>query len=215
MDAAIPSDISEAVKLAGNVLEVDIVNGWWNQLAGDPKHERTRTNIRLKPGDPKHERTRTNIRLKPGAQPQESGLLGPVTIQSGERKTAPSPVAAEKTDYRFGIGWMQLPPYSAERTAAIEIEQAIYRYTYAIDTRDWDYLAGLFTLDGTVDLNGWGPKQAKMTVKEWYANAYNGVDTTPTKAVLYSRHNVPAASLRHQRQYSQGLQRPLRRTVAS
>jgi len=62
-------DISDAVRPSGNVLEVDVVNGWWNQLVGDPKHERTQT----------------NIRLKPGAQPQASGLLGPVTIQSTER----------------------------------------------------------------------------------------------------------------------------------
>jgi hypothetical protein len=61
-------DITGAVKPSGNALEVDVVNGWWNQLVGDPKHERTQT----------------NIRLKPGAEPQESGLLGPVTIQAAE-----------------------------------------------------------------------------------------------------------------------------------
>ena len=66
-------DISDAVTPSGNLLEVDVVNGWWNQLVGDPKHERTQT----------------NIRLKPGAQPQESGLLGPVTIQSTEETTVP------------------------------------------------------------------------------------------------------------------------------
>jgi len=66
-------DISDAARPSGNVLEVDVVNGWWNQLVGDPKHERTQT----------------NIRLKPGAQPQESGLLGPVTIQSTESTTVP------------------------------------------------------------------------------------------------------------------------------
>jgi hypothetical protein len=57
-------EITDAVKPAGNVLEVDVVNGWWNQLVGDPKKERTKT----------------NIRLKPGAQPQPAGLFGPVQI---------------------------------------------------------------------------------------------------------------------------------------
>ena len=57
-------EISNTVKTSANKLEVDVVNGWWNQLTGDPKHEHTRTNIRLKATDP----------------PQASGLLGPVTI---------------------------------------------------------------------------------------------------------------------------------------
>jgi len=57
-------DITNAVKPAGNVLEVHVVNGWWNQLVGDPQHQHTET----------------NIRLKPGATPQESGLLGPVRL---------------------------------------------------------------------------------------------------------------------------------------
>jgi len=57
-------DITDAVKPAGNILEVNVVNGWWNQLVGDAKHQHTRT----------------NIRLKPGTKPQESGLLGPVRL---------------------------------------------------------------------------------------------------------------------------------------
>jgi len=57
-------EITDAVKASGNVLEVTVVNGWYNQLVGDPEKERTKT----------------NIRLKPGAQPQESGLLGPVKL---------------------------------------------------------------------------------------------------------------------------------------
>lgn len=59
-------EITDALKASGNVLEVTVVNGWWNQLVGDPKKERTKT----------------NIRLKAGAQPQESGLFGPVTLQA-------------------------------------------------------------------------------------------------------------------------------------
>jgi hypothetical protein len=61
-------EISEALKPTGNMLEVAVVNGWWNQLVGDQNHERTKT----------------NIRLKPAAQPQTSGLLGPVTIQAAQ-----------------------------------------------------------------------------------------------------------------------------------
>lgn len=62
-------EITEVVKAAGNVLEVDVVNGWWNQLVGDPKKEHTRT----------------NIRLKPGVKTQASGLFGPVRILSCEQ----------------------------------------------------------------------------------------------------------------------------------
>ena len=57
-------DITDAVKPAGNILEVNVVNGWWNQLVGDPQHQHTQT----------------NIRLKPDAKPQQSGLLGPVRL---------------------------------------------------------------------------------------------------------------------------------------
>ena len=53
----------------GNVLEVDVVNGWWNQRVGDPKKENAKT----------------HIRLKPGVQPQESGLFGPVQILTREK----------------------------------------------------------------------------------------------------------------------------------
>lgn len=57
-------EITGAVKPTGNVLEVAVVNGWWNQLVGDPQHRHTQT----------------NIRLSPKAQPQPSGLWGPVRV---------------------------------------------------------------------------------------------------------------------------------------
>jgi hypothetical protein len=60
-------EITDVVK-DKNELEITVVNGWWNQLVGDPKHEHTKT----------------NIRLKPNAQPQESGLLGPVKLLQKE-----------------------------------------------------------------------------------------------------------------------------------
>ena len=62
-------EITGIVKATGNELAVDVVNGWWNQLVGDPQHERTKTNIRL---DSK-------------AQPQASGLLGPVQLLEEEQ----------------------------------------------------------------------------------------------------------------------------------
>ncbi len=56
-------DITDVVQ-ANNELEITVVNGWWNQLVGDPKHEHTKT----------------NIRLKTDAKPQVSGLFGPVKL---------------------------------------------------------------------------------------------------------------------------------------
>ncbi len=57
-------EITDTVKASGNQLEIDVVNGWWNQLVGDPKKERTKT----------------NIRLPQKAKPQASGLFGPVKL---------------------------------------------------------------------------------------------------------------------------------------
>lgn len=58
-------EITDAVKTSGNLLEITVVNSWFNQLVGDPNRERTKT----------------NIRVKPGSEPQESGLFGPVTLR--------------------------------------------------------------------------------------------------------------------------------------
>jgi len=58
-------EITDAVKASGNLLEITVVNSWFNQLVGDPNRERTKT----------------NIRVKPGSEPQESGLFGPVTLR--------------------------------------------------------------------------------------------------------------------------------------
>ena len=66
-------EITGAVKPAGNVLEVDVVNGWWNRVLADetlPADQRlTHTNIRIK-----------ESHKKDTPQPQPAGLLGPVTI---------------------------------------------------------------------------------------------------------------------------------------
>jgi hypothetical protein len=66
-------DITEAVKPAGNRLEVDVINLWPNRLIGDAKlpadKRRTNTNVG-KFNNPKHQK------LLP------SGLLGPVTLQA-------------------------------------------------------------------------------------------------------------------------------------
>lgn len=60
-------EVSKFLK-ENNELEVAVVNGWWNQLVGDPKHLHTKT----------------NIRLKPNAKTVPSGLFGPVTLQVTE-----------------------------------------------------------------------------------------------------------------------------------
>jgi len=62
-------DITGMVKATGNVLEIDVVNTWYNRLIKD---------LTLPPGE---RLTKTNIRLKPGTTPADSGLLGPVTLQ--------------------------------------------------------------------------------------------------------------------------------------
>ena len=66
-------EISGAVQPTGNVLEIDVVNGWWNRVLADealPADQRlTKTNIRI---------GASHKRDKP--QPQPAGLLGPVTL---------------------------------------------------------------------------------------------------------------------------------------
>jgi len=61
-------EITGALRQAGNQLEIDVVNTWYNRLIKDLTLPESR---RL---------TRTNIRIKPGARPEESGLLGPVRV---------------------------------------------------------------------------------------------------------------------------------------
>jgi len=63
-------DITDAVKPAGNKLEVDVINLWPNRLifdAGLPAEKRL---------------TRTNITMDPNAPLLDSGLLGPVTLST-------------------------------------------------------------------------------------------------------------------------------------
>jgi hypothetical protein len=64
------AEITDAARPADNVLEVDVINGWFNRLIGDAKLP------------PEGRFLRTNIRLNPLPEPQDSGLLGPVTIHS-------------------------------------------------------------------------------------------------------------------------------------
>ena len=65
-------DVTEAVQPGANKLEVEVVNFWPNRIIGDaalPREQRlTRTNVRKLTND---------TRLI------ESGLLGPVTLRSG------------------------------------------------------------------------------------------------------------------------------------
>ena len=62
-------EITSAVKPAGNMLEIDLVNLWSNRVMGDallPREKRF---------------ARTNITYKKGEPLMESGLLGPVRLQ--------------------------------------------------------------------------------------------------------------------------------------
>ena len=64
-------DISKAVKVGENQLEIEVVNLWPNRLVGDSKL----------PADKR--RTRTNIAVR-SDQLISSGLLGPVRVMAGE-----------------------------------------------------------------------------------------------------------------------------------
>jgi hypothetical protein len=62
-------EVTDALRPAGNILEIDVVNFWPNRIIGD-QH--------LPPGE---RRTRTNIRKLTSETPLvESGLLGPVRL---------------------------------------------------------------------------------------------------------------------------------------
>ena len=64
-------DISSAVKVGQNFLEITVVNPWNNRLVGDAKlpAEQRRTSLSLQT-------------VKPDAPLQSAGLLGPVTVQT-------------------------------------------------------------------------------------------------------------------------------------
>ncbi|MFA6560645.1 MAG: glycosyl hydrolase [Verrucomicrobiia bacterium] len=65
-------EITDAVKPAGNVLEIDVVNLWPNRLIGDA-------------GLPESQRiARTNVVIPPNQALLPSGLLGPVTVRVTE-----------------------------------------------------------------------------------------------------------------------------------
>jgi hypothetical protein len=61
-------EITGVARPSGNVLEIEVTNTWYNRLVGDST---------LPPGG---RFTRTNIRVNPQSPPEDSGLLGPVTI---------------------------------------------------------------------------------------------------------------------------------------
>lgn len=69
-------EITKAVRAAGNLLEIDVVNLWPNRLIGDaalpPDKRLTVTNAK---------------KFKPGSPLLESGLLGPVTLRTAETAT--------------------------------------------------------------------------------------------------------------------------------
>ena len=64
-------DATDALKSGANELEITVANLWVNRLIGDA----------ALPTDKRHTWTSANP-FKPDAALQESGLLGPVTLQS-------------------------------------------------------------------------------------------------------------------------------------
>jgi hypothetical protein len=66
------AEITDAVGPADNVLEIDVINGWYNRLVGDAKLP------------PERRFLRTNIRVDPRSQPRDYGLLGPIMIYQKE-----------------------------------------------------------------------------------------------------------------------------------
>jgi hypothetical protein len=65
-------DVTEAMKPAGNVLEVEVTNFWPNRLIGDAALP------------PEKRLTRTTVPMKPDTPLLDSGLLGPVVLQAAE-----------------------------------------------------------------------------------------------------------------------------------
>ncbi len=63
-------EITGSVKLSENILEIDIINLWPNRIIGDAA------------SPPERRFTRTNISFKPDQPLLESGLLGPVRLQT-------------------------------------------------------------------------------------------------------------------------------------
>ncbi len=67
-------DVTDAIKPAGNALEIEVVNFWPNRIIGDqflpPEQRLTRTNIR---------------KLTKETPLMDSGLLGPVSLLAEER----------------------------------------------------------------------------------------------------------------------------------
>ena len=65
-------EITDDVKPAGNKLEIDIVNTWYNRVALDSSLP------------PQKRLTHTNVQFPKGTKPLESGLLGPVRLMKIE-----------------------------------------------------------------------------------------------------------------------------------
>jgi hypothetical protein len=75
-------EITDVVKPAGNVLEIDVANLWPNRIIGDSRLT------------PERRYTRTNVVYNQDAPLAKSGLLGPVWLQAvevrgGSTKSAP------------------------------------------------------------------------------------------------------------------------------
>jgi hypothetical protein len=65
-------DVTEAVRPTANELEIEVTNFWPNRLIGDAALP------------PEKRLTRTTVPMKPDTPLLDSGLLGPVVLQSAQ-----------------------------------------------------------------------------------------------------------------------------------
>jgi hypothetical protein len=83
------ADLTGVARAGRNELEIDVVNLWVNRLIGDaglPPEERiTRSNVRLFDTGAK---IRSFQGFAAGTPLEPSGLIGPVRLEFGERRTA-------------------------------------------------------------------------------------------------------------------------------
>lgn len=143
-------DITGAVKPTGNKLEIDVINLWPNRMIGDaalPAEKRL---------------TRTNVSMDPKAPLVESGLLGPVTLQTATLGVVDTGGKAIPTSV------IEQPPAAQPVPAKIEIADGLFKPTWEslkqYKCPDWfrDAKLGIWA--------HWGPQAVPMH-GDWYARA--------------------------------------------
>ena len=157
-------DITEAVKPAGNRLEVDVINLWTNRLIGDA-------------GLPVEKRlAHSNVTMDRNAKLLNSGLLGPVTLQTTQYPKAlttihPSimePLLATLLGDKPIVAPQLNPAVAKPVPAKIEIADGPFKPTFEslkqYKCPEWfrDAKLGIWA--------HWGPQAVPMN-GDWYARA--------------------------------------------